>query len=153
MTVARYAPSPTGHWHLEHAFAAFNTWKRVPDERRVLQRMKNIDPGKCRPKFAAGIRDDLEWLGLQRDGPVRVQSGHLPDNQAVPDGLALSDWWYPGVCSRTDIARDIAASVSAPRASRRERSSCGSISHNNASGGVPNGGDASGGGYGSNQPA
>lgn len=115
MIVTRFAPSPTGHLHLGHAFAAFNAWKLARSSGgRFLLRMEDIDPGRCRPEFAAAIREDLEWLGLDWDGPVRAQSEHLPEYQAVLDGLATQGLVYPCFCTRADIAREIAASVTAP---------------------------------------
>jgi glutamyl-Q tRNA(Asp) synthetase len=56
----------------------------------------------------------LAWLGLDWDEPVRVQSGHLPDYEAVLDGLAGRGLPYPCFCTRADIMREVAASASAP---------------------------------------
>jgi len=115
MIVTRFAPSPTGHLHLGHAFAAFNAWRRARAAGgRFLLRMEDIDPSRCRPDFAASIQDDLRWLGLDWDGPVRVQSEHLADYQSVLAGLAAQGLVYPCFCTRADIAREIAASVNAP---------------------------------------
>ncbi len=115
MIVTRFAPSPTGHLHLGHAFAAFNAWRRARAAGgRFLLRMEDIDPSRCRPEFADSIQDDLQWLGLDWDGPVRVQSEHLTDYQSVLDGLAEQELVYPCFCTRADIAREIAASVNAP---------------------------------------
>jgi glutamyl-Q tRNA(Asp) synthetase len=115
MIVTRFAPSPSGHLHLGHAFAAFNAWKRARESGgQFLLRMEDIDPSRCRPEFAVGACEDLEWLGLSWDGPVRVQSQNLPDYQAVLDDLATQGLVYPCFCTRADIAREIAASISAP---------------------------------------
>ena len=115
MIVTRFAPSPTGYLHLGHAFSAFTAWRRARAAGgRFLLRLEDIDPGRCRPEFAAAIQQDLAWLGLQWDGPVRVQSAHLADYQAVLDGLAERGLVYPCFCTRTDIAREIAASAGAP---------------------------------------
>jgi len=113
MIVTRFAPSPTGFLHLGHAFAAFNAWQRARDAGgRFLLRLEDIDPGRCRPEFANAIMEDLAWLGLQWDGPVRVQSEHLSEYQAVLDSLAEQRLVYPCFCTRADIA----ASVAAPHA-------------------------------------
>ena len=115
MIVTRFAPSPTGFLHLGHAFSAFNAWKRARDAGgRFLLRLEDIDPGRCRPEYADAIQEDLAWLGLDWDGPVRVQSGHLPEYQAVLDRLAERRLTYPCFCTRADIAREIAASSAAP---------------------------------------
>jgi glutamyl-Q tRNA(Asp) synthetase len=111
MIITRFAPSPTGFLHLGHAFSAFNAWQRARDAGgRFLLRLEDIDPGRCRPEYAAAIQQDLSWLGLDWDGPVRVQSEHLPEYQAVLDRLAERRLLYPCFCSRSDIA----ASATAP---------------------------------------
>ena len=74
--VTRFAPSPTGHLHLGHAFSALIAWRRARAAGgRFLLRLEDIDPTRCRPEFATAILEDLAWLGLDWDGEVRVQSG------------------------------------------------------------------------------
>jgi glutamyl-Q tRNA(Asp) synthetase len=113
--VTRFAPSPTGLLHLGHAHSALAGWRRARAAGgRFLLRLEDIDPGRCRPDFAAAIEEDLGWLGLDWDGPVRVQSAHLSDYRATLDRLAGRGLLYPCFCTRADIAREIAASASAP---------------------------------------
>src|ERR1700744_4406137 len=103
MIVTRFAPSPTGYLHLGHAFSAFNAWKRARDAGgQFLLRLEDIDPTRCRPEYAEAILEDLTWLGLDGDGPVRVQSQHLPDYRAVLDQLADRNLVYPCFCTRAD---------------------------------------------------
>lgn len=110
MIVTRFAPSPTGYLHLGHAFAAFNAWKRARAANgRFLLRLEDIDFGRCRPEYADAIREDLLWLGLEWDGPVRVQSQHLAGYRIVLDGLADRGLTYPCFCTRADIAAASAA--------------------------------------------
>ena len=115
--VTRFAPSPTGYLHLGHAFSAMIAWRRARESGgRFLLRLEDIDPSRCRPEFAAAIQEDLSWVGLDWDGPVRVQSEHLPDYRAVLDGLLVRGLLYPCFCTRADIAREIEASANAPHA-------------------------------------
>jgi glutamyl-Q tRNA(Asp) synthetase len=115
MIITRFAPSPTGYLHLGHAFSAFNAWRRARSANgQFLLRLEDIDPTRCRPDYAEAIQEDLTWLGLDWDGPVRVQSEHLPDYQAVLDRLTERGLVYPCFCTRADIAREIAASSAAP---------------------------------------
>ena len=44
---------------------------------RFLLRMEDIDLTRCRPEFEEAIYEDLEWLGLDWDPPVRRQSEHF----------------------------------------------------------------------------
>ncbi len=105
MIVTRFAPSPTGYLHLGHAFAAFNAWNRARAANgRFLLRLEDIDPGRCRKEYADAIQEDLAWLGLDWDGPVRVQSRQMADYRRVLDSLADRGLTYPCFCTRTDIA-------------------------------------------------
>jgi glutamyl-Q tRNA(Asp) synthetase len=111
MIVTRFAPSPTGHLHLGHAHSALTGWHRArADSGRFLLRIEDIDPARCRPEFEAAILEDLAWLGLDWDGPVRRQSEHLADYAAALDRLRGHGLIYPCFCSR----KDIAAAVNAP---------------------------------------
>ena len=46
---------------------------------RLLLRIEDIDLTRCRPKFEQAIYEDLEWLGLEWETPVRRQSEHFDD--------------------------------------------------------------------------
>jgi len=110
MIVTRFAPSPTGHLHLGHAHSALTGWMRARAESgRFLLRIEDIDVGRCRPEFEAAILEDLAWLGLHWDGPVRRQSEHLADYEAALDTLRGLGLVYPCFCSRKDIAAAVAA--------------------------------------------
>jgi glutamyl-Q tRNA(Asp) synthetase len=111
MIVTRFAPSPTGYLHLGHAHSALTGCQRARAESgRFLLRIEDIDPARCRPEFEAAILEDLAWLGLDWDGPVRRQSEHLGDYGTALDRLRALDLIYPCFCSR----KDIAAAVNAP---------------------------------------
>jgi len=84
MFVTRFAPSPTGRLHKGHAFSALTAWtaaKAVGG--RFILRIEDIDPIRCRPEFDTAIYEDLAWLGLDWEQPVRRQSEHLADYDEV----------------------------------------------------------------------
>jgi len=113
--VTRFAPSPTGHLHLGHACSALFAWRRAREAGgRFLLRIEDIDPVRCRPEYTEAILEDLAWLGLDWDGEVRVQSAQLPEYRRALDALTVRGLLYPCFCTRADIAREIAASASAP---------------------------------------
>ncbi len=115
--VTRFAPSPTGYLHLGHALSALTAWRRAREAGgRFLLRLEDIDPGRCRPAFAAAIAQDLAWLGVDWDGPVRVQSQHLAEYRAALDALAGRGLLYPCFCTRAEILAEVAASAAAPHA-------------------------------------
>jgi glutamyl-Q tRNA(Asp) synthetase len=104
--VTRFAPSPTGHLHLGSAYAALIAWRRARDAGgRFLLRLEDIDTSRCRPEFTVSVLEDLAWLGLDWDGPVRVQTEHLPEYRGVLAVLSARGLLYRCFCTRGDIAR------------------------------------------------
>jgi glutamyl-Q tRNA(Asp) synthetase len=111
----RFAPSPTGYLHLGHAHSALFAWDLAKKAGgRFLLRIEDIDTGRCRPEFEAAIYEDLAWLGLSWDTPVRRQSEHLADYQAALARLRAADLLYPCFCTRKDIHAELAQAPSAP---------------------------------------
>lgn len=113
--VTRFAPSPTGFLHLGHAYSAlFSESCARGSGGRFLLRLEDIDPGRCRPEFDAGVLEDLAWLGLRWEEPVRRQSEHLDDYRAAVRVLDEAGLLYPCFCTRAEIQREIAAAGHAP---------------------------------------
>jgi glutamyl-Q tRNA(Asp) synthetase len=107
--VFRFAPSPNGYLHLGHACSAllnFDSARRAGG--RFLLRIEDIDATRCRPEFEAAIYEDLAWLGLSWETPVRRQSEHLADYQAAIEQLSAQGLIYPAFESRAEIARLVA---------------------------------------------
>ncbi len=105
MVTTRFAPSPTGYLHLGSAASALHGWRAAQDAGgKFLLRIEDIDTIRCRPEYATAIHEDLRWLGLDWDGPVRVQSEHFADYRAAIDRLNATGLLYPCFCTRTDIA-------------------------------------------------
>lgn len=113
--VTRFAPSPTGRLHKGHAYSALLAFGRARDEGgRFLLRIEDIDTVRCRNEFVAGIFEDLKWLGLTWEEPVRRQSEHFADYQNALDRLKAMGLVYPCFCTRKDIQREIDAAETAP---------------------------------------
>ncbi len=103
--VTRFAPSPTGPLHLGHAYAALFAWHAAQaGGGRFLVRLEDIDRQRCRPAFERALFDDLAWLGLDWERPVRRQSEHFADYQAALTRLTALGVVYSCRCSRKDIA-------------------------------------------------
>jgi glutamyl-Q tRNA(Asp) synthetase len=75
---------------------------------RLLLRIEDIDITRCRPEFEWGIVEDLAWLGLAWEEPVRRQSDHFADYEAAFHRLKGRGVVYPCFCSRKEIAEAIA---------------------------------------------
>lgn len=104
MFATRFAPSPTGRLHKGHAFSALTAWRAAKDAGgRFVLRIEDIDPTRCRPEFEAGIYEDLTWLGLDRETPVRRQSDHLAAYAAVVEALNRRGLLYRCFRTRKEI--------------------------------------------------
>ena len=111
--VLRFAPSPNGPLHLGHAYSALLAFDEAQQLRgRFLLRIEDIDPGRSREEFVAGIYDDLHWLGLEWELPVRRQSRHFVDYRVAAARLKTMGVLYPCFATRAEI---MAAQAASPR--------------------------------------
>ncbi len=116
MIVTRFAPSPTGLLHLGHAHSALFAYRAAKAATgRFVLRIEDIDAGRSRAEFVAAIEDDLAWLGLDWERPVRRQSAHMDDYRAALDRLGALGLTYPCFCTRADIQAEIARAGGAPQ--------------------------------------
>jgi len=107
--VFRFAPSPNGYLHLGHALSAlinFDMARAMGG--RLLLRIEDIDHTRCRPEYEAAIYEDLAWLGIAWEEPVRRQSEHFNDYQAALARLEALGLVYPGFESRAEITALVA---------------------------------------------
>jgi glutamyl-Q tRNA(Asp) synthetase len=104
-TTTRFAPSPTGYLHLGHAASAIAAHDfAIASGGRFILRVEDIDQGRCRTDYTDAIYEDLAWLGLSWETPVRLQSQHFTDYQGALEKLQTQNLVYPCFCSRADIA-------------------------------------------------
>jgi glutamyl-Q tRNA(Asp) synthetase len=116
MIVTRFAPSPTGYLHLGHVRSAWEGWGAAREAGgRFLLRIEDIDRMRCRMEFDRAILDDLGWLGLDWDGPVRRQSEHFTDYGAALVRLDEAGALYPCFCTRKEIQAEITRAGGAPQ--------------------------------------
>lgn len=113
--VTRFAPSPTGSLHKGHAYSALLAHGFARERGgRFLLRIEDIDPTRCTAENTAGIFEDLAWLGLEWETPVRHQSEHRDSFAAAARSLAERGLLYPCFCTRRDILREIERAGYAP---------------------------------------
>ena len=107
--VFRFAPSPNGYLHLGHALAALTDFEMARQNGgRFLLRVEDIDATRCRPEFETAIYEDLAWLGIAWEEPVRRQSEHLEAYRTAIEKLEAQGLLYPSFESRGEIARLVA---------------------------------------------
>lgn len=103
--VFRFAPSSNGALHLGHAYSALHTARLAKETGgRFLLRIEDIDAARARPEYEQGILDDLAWLGLEWEQPVRRQSEHMGDYAAALEKLEEMGLVYPCFATRAEIA-------------------------------------------------
>jgi glutamyl-Q tRNA(Asp) synthetase len=104
--IFRFAPSPNGYLHLGHALSALVNFEmaRAAGGRLIL-RIEDIDRTRCRPEYEAAIYQDLAWLGVAWELPVRRQSEHFGDYRAALARLDAMGLIYPSFESRAETAR------------------------------------------------
>lgn len=115
MMVTRFAPSPTGRLHLGHAYAALFAEEQARSEGgRFLLRLEDIDGTRSRREYEEGIYEDLRWLGLDWEEPVRRQSEHFGEYRKALEELGKMGLLYPCFCTRKEIQQEVAQAGQAP---------------------------------------
>jgi len=82
----------------------------------LVLRVEDLDTGRCREEFRAGVKEDLRWFGIEwQEGPdvggpyapyVQSERNYLPVWRHLRDAGLI----YPCTCSR----RDVLSAASAP---------------------------------------
>jgi glutamyl-Q tRNA(Asp) synthetase len=107
--VFRFAPSSNGYLHLGHAYSALLNFAMAHAAgARLLLRIEDIDIERCRFEFEQAIYEDLGWLGLAWETPVRRQSEHFPEYARALAKLSAQGLTYPCFCSRREIMDAVA---------------------------------------------
>ena len=101
---ARFAPSPTGYFHVGSARAALFNWLFV---RRLggtfILRIEDTDEARNRPEWTDGIIAALDWLGMAPDEGPFFQSAHEDTHAAAIEALWSSGALYACACTREEI--------------------------------------------------
>jgi glutamyl-Q tRNA(Asp) synthetase len=108
--VTRFAPSPNGYLHLGHAYSALTAYDAARAAGgRFLLRIEDIDGGRSRPELEAALYEDLAWLGVRWEEPVRRQSEHFADYAGALLRLEAAGVLYPCFCTRREIENALTA--------------------------------------------
>ena len=113
MLTGRFAPSPSGRMHLGNVFSALLAWLSVRSRNgRMLLRIEDLDPDRCRLEYIETLKRDLDWLGLDWDAEQTPQSKRADAYRAEFERLRAFGLVYPCYCSRAELH-----AASAPHAS------------------------------------
>jgi glutamyl-tRNA synthetase len=116
----RLAPSPTGALHLGHARTFLITWWLARQTgAKLYMRMEDLDAARAKPESVQQAYDDLRWLGMDWDPFQETQHVVVQSQRSPSYDAALQELWrrgaiFPCICTRADIAANVAASASAP---------------------------------------
>ncbi len=111
--VGRFAPTPSGRMHLGNVFAALLAWLSVRSrDGEMVLRMEDLDTQRTSREFAAVLRDDLNWLGLDYDRETPAQSQRASVYDQYFELLREKGLLYPCYCTRSQLH-----SVNAPHLS------------------------------------
>jgi len=112
----RFAPSPNGYLHLGHAYSALLNFDLARAcGGRFLLRIEDIDRSRARPEYEAAIYEDLAWLGLSWETPVRRQSEHFDDYARALERLDALGLLFACDCTRGEILRAVGGRENWPR--------------------------------------
>lgn len=100
--VGRFAPSPSGRFHVGNIFASLVA-ALVAD--KMVLRIEDLDPDRSKQRFIDGVKRDLAWFGFEWVGEPVHQSA-LDRQEAYRCALSeleQADLVYPCFCSRADL--------------------------------------------------
>ena len=102
-TVGRFAPSPSGRMHLGNLWSCLIAWlsARSAGGKMVL-RLEDLDPDRCRREYCDQVMRDLEWLGLDWDNRPVYQSERTEIYAQAFTQLEQQGLIYPCYCNRAE---------------------------------------------------
>ena len=102
--VGRFAPTPSGRMHLGNVFAALVAWLSVRSRGgSLVLRMEDLDTQRTSEEYAALLRQDLKWLGLDWDVETSPQSRRAQVYDRYFEQLRDRGLLYPCYCTRSQL--------------------------------------------------
>lgn len=110
----RFAPSPTGMFHVGGARSALQNWIYARQQGGVfVLRIEDTDAARNKPEWTEGILTALEWIGIARDtyeGPY-FQSSYAEQHTAAAHELYSQERAYYCDCTREQVQERSGAQV------------------------------------------
>ena len=106
----RFAPSPTGFFHVGGARTALFNWALARQSGGTfVLRIEDTDEARNRPEWTQGIIDALAWIGISADAPhfegPHFQSGQIEAHLTAADRLFGSGHAYYCDMTHEDVER------------------------------------------------
>lgn len=102
----RFAPSPTGMFHVGNARSVLFNWVLAKQTDGVMVlRIEDTDAERSRPEWVQGILDAMAWLGIGPDeyeGPL-FQSAYVQHHRDAIDKLIAAGQAYYCDCRREQV--------------------------------------------------
>ncbi len=103
--VVRFAPSPTGFLHIGGARTALFNWLFAKHHGGVFRlRIEDTDRARSTDAAMAAIIDGLEWLGLDWDGDIVMQSARAARHAEMAQALLAAGHAYLCYCTAAELA-------------------------------------------------
>jgi glutamyl-tRNA synthetase len=100
----RFAPSPTGFFHVGSARTSLFNWLFARHEKGTfILRIEDTDAERNRPEWTAGILSAMDWLGLSYDEGPFFQSELLASHHEAVEALYDAGHLYACDCTREAI--------------------------------------------------
>ncbi|MCW2878755.1 MAG: glutamyl-tRNA synthetase [Sphaerisporangium sp.] len=104
----RFAPSPTGMFHVGGARSALFNWALAEQSGgRFVLRVEDTDAARNRPEWTEGIISALAWIGINGDSPhfegPYFQSAYEEQHRASAAKLIADGKAYHCTCTRDDV--------------------------------------------------
>lgn len=113
--ITRFAPSPTGHLHLGHLYAALFARDLAAKQGGIfLLRFEDIDTTRVREHFYQATEEDLHFAGINWPEPPLRQTARFKDYSNALETLKRLGVVYPCFCTRKDIERELKNLTRAP---------------------------------------
>ena len=102
----RFAPSPTGMFHIGSARSVLYNWAfALHNQGTLVLRIEDTDAARNRPEWTDGIISAMAWIGIdesQYEGPF-FQSDSLAKHTAAAQRLYAQGQAYYCDCTREDV--------------------------------------------------
>jgi glutamyl-Q tRNA(Asp) synthetase len=95
---------------------------------RLLLRIEDTDTTRCKTEYIEAIHEDLRWLGIAYEEPVRIQSEHFAEYEAALHKLWEHGHIYPCFCSRKH-AKEEALRTTDPDGQPHYGGTCRALAH------------------------